>query len=322
MNANVGVGLFPTFAMLNHSCAPNCCFAFSPAKRAMEIRTLVPVAPGDELTVSYIDLYQSTAARRKELKATKHFLCGCARCAAPTADDAVLEGVCCGACLCAGRDPGACLLVPTAPAPTAPGGSEDELLATFGELSAKPGAKADVKQKKKKKDKKAGVAQLLPPPPPPAPAPAKVPVEKSVEDGAAVGAWLFCHRCGGRFPAVAASKAAASAAAALARAEEGPLARRDHGAAKVALNALLDAHTKVAFAPVARATPGASSSSTVASSSAAASSSSAVLLHPMHTTVFNACARLVSPSTLQPTWRHFAGVPLAVARPCDREHHR
>ena len=31
----------------------------------MEIRTLVPVAPGDELTVSYIDLYQSTTARRK-----------------------------------------------------------------------------------------------------------------------------------------------------------------------------------------------------------------------------------------------------------------
>ena len=103
MNANVGVGLFPTFAMLNHSCAPNCCFAFSPAKRAMEIRTLVPVAPGDELTVSYMDLFQPTAARRKELEATKHFLCGCVRCTASVADGAMLEGVCCGVPLCRAR---------------------------------------------------------------------------------------------------------------------------------------------------------------------------------------------------------------------------
>ena len=142
----------------------------------MEIRALVPVAPGDELAVSYMDLFQPTAARRKELEATKHFLCGCVRCTASVADGAMLEGVCCGVPLCRARPR---RLPPRAPrpAPTAPGGGDDD-------DAAMPGAKADAKQKKKKKkkkdndDKKADAAQLAPPPPPsaPAPAPAKVPV--------------------------------------------------------------------------------------------------------------------------------------------------
>ena len=77
-NANVGIGLFPTFAMFNHSCAPNCVFAFSPSRRCMEVRAIEDVDArdgGTELCVSYIDLYQPTGVRREELKQTKHFLC-------------------------------------------------------------------------------------------------------------------------------------------------------------------------------------------------------------------------------------------------------
>jgi hypothetical protein len=82
-NANVGIGLFPTFAMFNHSCAPNCVFAFSPSRRCMEVRAIEDVDArdgGTELCVSYIDLYQPTGVRREELKQTKHFLCACPRC--------------------------------------------------------------------------------------------------------------------------------------------------------------------------------------------------------------------------------------------------
>lgn len=45
----------------------------------LEVRTLERVSAGTELNVYYIDLLQSTTARRKELLATKHFLCKCSR---------------------------------------------------------------------------------------------------------------------------------------------------------------------------------------------------------------------------------------------------
>lgn len=45
----------------------------------MAVRTLEGVPAGTELSVCYIDLLQSTAERRQELLATKHFLCACSR---------------------------------------------------------------------------------------------------------------------------------------------------------------------------------------------------------------------------------------------------
>ena len=132
-NSDVAIGLFPTFAMFNHSCAPNCVFAFSPAKRAMEVRTVQNLGSssgkggiGTEFCVSYIDLYQPTGVRREELKQTKHFTCACDRCEGllmgssppetaypgPANDaqrkgigsgDYFLDGLCCSKC-CEGQD--------------------------------------------------------------------------------------------------------------------------------------------------------------------------------------------------------------------------
>ena len=90
-NSDVAIGVFPQFAMFNHSCRPNCAFTFAPGSRAMEIRCLSPVPPSTELTVAYIDLYQTTPARRKELQATKHFWCNCVRCG-PAADPMANDG--------------------------------------------------------------------------------------------------------------------------------------------------------------------------------------------------------------------------------------
>lgn len=45
----------------------------------LEVRTLEPVPAGADLCVYYIDLLQGTAARRRELLASKHFLCKCTR---------------------------------------------------------------------------------------------------------------------------------------------------------------------------------------------------------------------------------------------------
>ncbi|CAM9587566.1 unnamed protein product, partial [Phaeothamnion confervicola] len=95
-NASLGCGMFPLVAMLNHSCSPNCAFVFCPAR--MEVRVLRPVAAGEELTVAYIDLLQSTADRQRELLQSRHFECRCARCLQPPPSDALLAAFCCASC--------------------------------------------------------------------------------------------------------------------------------------------------------------------------------------------------------------------------------
>ncbi|CAM9281887.1 unnamed protein product, partial [Discosporangium mesarthrocarpum] len=77
-NNILGVGMFPLVAMFNHSCRPNCTFVFQGGK--MELRVIDEVSRGTELTLSYIDLIQSTQDRQAELLSTKDFLCRCARC--------------------------------------------------------------------------------------------------------------------------------------------------------------------------------------------------------------------------------------------------
>ncbi|KAJ3296659.1 hypothetical protein HDU79_006070 [Rhizoclosmatium sp. JEL0117] len=78
-NGEVGVGMFPLVAMLNHSCAPNCSFVSSTHGK-MIVRTLRPVKEGEELCVSYVDLCTPRDERRGKLLETKHFWCACSRC--------------------------------------------------------------------------------------------------------------------------------------------------------------------------------------------------------------------------------------------------
>ena len=79
-NGVVGLGLFPTTSILNHSCFPNC--FFSGMGERMVVRSLRHIAPGEELTVPYIDLYQPRRDRLIELHTDKHFVCACERCRA------------------------------------------------------------------------------------------------------------------------------------------------------------------------------------------------------------------------------------------------
>ncbi|CAN0466663.1 unnamed protein product, partial [Ectocarpus sp. 8 AP-2014] len=95
-NLVIGVGMFPLTAMINHACRPNCTFVYFGGN--LEVRTLEPVSAGTELSVYYIDLLQSTAARRQELLTSKHFLCKCSRCENPSSMDDYLDGVCCTDC--------------------------------------------------------------------------------------------------------------------------------------------------------------------------------------------------------------------------------
>jgi hypothetical protein len=107
-NRTVGLGVFPLCAVLCHSCRPNCAHVAAGDGR-LAIRAVRAIAAGEELTVSYIDLYQDRRQRRAQLWATKRFWCACERCAclaAPLPPDppgwvAVeleLDGVSCSAC--------------------------------------------------------------------------------------------------------------------------------------------------------------------------------------------------------------------------------
>jgi hypothetical protein len=78
----LGFGLFPAVGLcVNHSCDPNSYYAHNPQTGSMEYRTLRDVRASEELTVSYVDVFQDTPQRRQSIAKTRFFLCGCSRCA-------------------------------------------------------------------------------------------------------------------------------------------------------------------------------------------------------------------------------------------------
>jgi SET domain/MYND finger len=77
----------PAAAVFNHSCSPNCITVFEDrvtprgaAFKAMSIRTVREVKPGEELTIAYIDVVDGTAIRKEQLKSKYFFECTCVRC--------------------------------------------------------------------------------------------------------------------------------------------------------------------------------------------------------------------------------------------------
>lgn len=142
-----GVGLFPLLSMLNHSCDPNCCFTSLPGVAAtLQVRARRPIVAGEELCVSYVDLFAARSARREALEATKGFACGCNRCSAPLASspDRFFEGALCTACGDVFCPPvvseGACdTREPTSHAPHQNGGTV-WACAGCGALEPRPGA--------------------------------------------------------------------------------------------------------------------------------------------------------------------------------------
>ncbi|KAI9289004.1 hypothetical protein BC943DRAFT_315774 [Umbelopsis sp. AD052] len=99
-NTDSALGLFPLGAMFfNHSCEPNCNFV-GLRDGKLEFRTLKKVVKGDELCVSYIDLFAPRNERRGNLLYTKQFWCKCRRCSTPMEKsvDRFLNGVMCRQC--------------------------------------------------------------------------------------------------------------------------------------------------------------------------------------------------------------------------------
>ncbi|KAJ3271909.1 hypothetical protein HDV01_006123 [Terramyces sp. JEL0728] len=99
-NSEIGVGMFPMVAMLNHSCAPNAVFVTG-GNGMMVVRVVTPVAEGEEICVSYVDLFAPKWERQGKLLTSKFFWCQCKRCnyQGDSVDpDLYLDGIICPEC--------------------------------------------------------------------------------------------------------------------------------------------------------------------------------------------------------------------------------
>lgn len=83
--SDFGVGLFPSGAMLNHSCAPTCLWFVRGG--VLVVETARAVRPGEELTIQYLPATGILADRRRQIKDTFGFHCLCHRCVAEEASD-------------------------------------------------------------------------------------------------------------------------------------------------------------------------------------------------------------------------------------------
>jgi hypothetical protein len=68
----------PTLCLLNHSCDPNA-FAMMNGQE-VSVRTLKPIAKGEEIYISYIDTTNPYTRRQSELEARWFFACRCSKC--------------------------------------------------------------------------------------------------------------------------------------------------------------------------------------------------------------------------------------------------
>ncbi|KAJ8290595.1 hypothetical protein GJAV_G00015040 [Gymnothorax javanicus] len=86
----VGVGLYPSMSLLNHSCSPNCVMVFE--GRMLQLRAVKNIRPLEELTISYTDVMMPSQDRKEQLKDQYYFLCECEGCTTADKDSDMLSG--------------------------------------------------------------------------------------------------------------------------------------------------------------------------------------------------------------------------------------
>lgn len=81
----LGMALFSTLSMVNHSCRPSCHVSFhwhASTGLTAALRAIRPVAAGEEICISYGPQVgeRITAARQRALQQQYGFVCGCCAC--------------------------------------------------------------------------------------------------------------------------------------------------------------------------------------------------------------------------------------------------
>lgn len=90
--------LYPTVAMMNHSCVSNTCHSISPSDYRIYLRTTTKVPEGGELYGSYTHSLLPTMLRREHLLEGKYFACACPRCSDPTELGTHMSSLKCNKC--------------------------------------------------------------------------------------------------------------------------------------------------------------------------------------------------------------------------------
>ena len=93
VNLIVGVGIYHSVSLLNHSCQPNCVAVFNGTK--LMIRVTENIQPGEELTISYTELLAPSFKRKEELRKQYFFDCCCIRCSSAKEEDGLLLSMKC-----------------------------------------------------------------------------------------------------------------------------------------------------------------------------------------------------------------------------------
>ncbi|XP_073528901.1 histone-lysine N-methyltransferase SMYD3 [Phyllobates terribilis] len=87
---DVGVGLYPSMSLLNHSCDPNCVIVFEGTR--LHLRTVKEIPQGEELTISYMDVKMPSHMRQMQCQRQYCFTCDCHRCMSKDKDEDMLAG--------------------------------------------------------------------------------------------------------------------------------------------------------------------------------------------------------------------------------------
>lgn len=75
-----GTAAFLLASMFNHSCEPNLAVTWPGNSAVVEMRAARDIAPGEQLTISYIDETLPRAQRQEALRFAYGFACGCPSC--------------------------------------------------------------------------------------------------------------------------------------------------------------------------------------------------------------------------------------------------
>lgn len=76
---SIGLGIYPSAAMFNHSCNPNARVSFD-SHGCVSVHATRDVKKGEEFTITYVDTRLAGAERRQKLLKTYAFHCSCTRC--------------------------------------------------------------------------------------------------------------------------------------------------------------------------------------------------------------------------------------------------
>ncbi|KAM5165646.1 histone-lysine N-methyltransferase SMYD3 isoform 3-T4 [Mantella aurantiaca] len=87
---DVGVGLYPSMSLLNHSCDPSCVIVFEGT--CLKLRSVKNIPKGEELTISYIDVKMPAHLRQVQLQRQYCFNCDCHCCLSKDKDEDMLAG--------------------------------------------------------------------------------------------------------------------------------------------------------------------------------------------------------------------------------------